>query len=541
MLTRALGIQRRALVRTIANIPDNSPRASENERWLSDLGTLAGGSIETEPIANSIEELDTYKLQGPDGGLYEVVSTPPDSKYIVVKSLLSNFTSVAYLQANKNRRVQQSNFVDLRIVKCKSGSGGNGVVSFFRDAGRSIGPPDGGDGGDGGSIYVQAVPGINTLTKMKTTYIAEDGANGGADQFDGAKGKDLLISVPIGTVIKWSLHPKVVRKFLQDTMAREPGSSIRSILNKNAVKIPCVGAAKMAITPKAIQLFRNSYKVGQGWIFKEKDEKYHLEKDWFQALNKKVSNYDREIMRNELADDTFPLFGLDLDKATTTPIRLLSGGKGGLGNMHFLTNLIRNPRFAKLGRAGIEQYFLFELKSLADLGLVGFPNAGKSTILNKISNATPKVGHWEFTTLNPTIGTINMGIDKPSFTVADIPGIIDDASNDKGMGLEFIRHIERSKGLVFVLSLEDLNPIDKLKTLVKELGGLDKVSEKNVLVVCNKADIDYEKPESFQKYLIVQQFCKSQNWDIIPISALKGENIDLLINKMAKCAGKLPV
>ena len=123
-----------------------------------------------------------------------------------------------------------------------------------------------------------------------------------------------------------------------------------------------------------------------------------------------------------------------------------------------------------MGRPGITANFLLELKLIADLGLVGLPNAGKSSLLRAISKARPRVGHWEFTTLQPTVGTIFTRIDKDPFTVADIPGIIKGASQNKGMGLDFLRHIERSGGLVFVVSLESANPVDDLKILLEEVG-----------------------------------------------------------------------
>lgn len=246
--------------------------------------------------------------------------------------------------------------------------------------------------------------------------------------------------------------------------------------------------------------------------------------------------YDHSLEQSELFNDQFPLAGLDLNQPMTKPVCLLKGGQGGLGNMHFLTNLIRNPRFSKPGRNGLEQHFLFELKSIADLGLIGLPNAGKSTILNKISNAKPKIGHWQFTTLSPTIGTVSLGFGQDVFTVADIPGIIQGASLDKGMGLEFLRHIERSNGWVFVLDLSNKNPLNDLQLLIEEVGTLEKVKTKNILIVCNKVDIDAEKSESFAKYLQVEKFSKSQGWDCVPISALREENIDVLKKKMFKCA-----
>ncbi|SCW03876.1 LAFE_0H00980g1_1 [Lachancea fermentati] len=522
--------------------PDNAPRASDNEEWLSRLSGSEhiGDRTNSNKLKHGIDlkESNSSSLSNSPARLnheIKIISTPPDTSYIHVKSPLSNFTSMSYLQSKKHRQTQLNGFVDIRMIKCRSGSGGNGVVSFFRDAGRAIGPPDGGDGGDGGSVYVQAVEGMNSLAKLRTTYIASDGENGASDQLDGARGKDVLISVPVGTIVKWCLEPKVVRQYV-DKMQQENSASLRQLLNEIMVSLQCTGRFAMDQKPSHIQLFRDSYEDGEGWLFKGKDREYHMQKEWFQELREKVKSYDYDLTETELQADRFPIFGIDLNTSTQKPICILKGGKGGLGNMHFLTNLIRNPRFAKCGRRGLEQYFMFELKSLADLGLVGLPNAGKSTILNQISNARPRIGHWQFTTTHPSIGTISLGINKPSFTVADIPGLIRGASLDKGMGIEFLRHIERSNGWVLVLSLENMHPEADLQILIEELGGIKRLQTKKILVVCNKADIDVENPNSKRKYDTIKSFCDTQGWDVVPISALKGENIDLLLEKMAKCA-----
>lgn len=512
--------------------PDNSPRAADNEQWLERLGSVKRRASKSKnPIIREASSLNKFPV--------EIVSTPPESPYIDIKASIGNFTSTKYLQGFNKQKHTQGNFVDIRVIKCRSGDGGDGIVSFFRDANRAVGPPNGGDGGDGGSVYVRASPGINSLAKLRTTYIAENGSNGATDQLDGSRGNDVLITVPVGTVIRWCLDPKDVREYILKKQQSSPGASLRDILNESKISMQCSGRYEYDTKPKDIQLFRNAYEPGKGWLFKGKDEAYHQSKDWFVSLSKQVEAYDHALYDSELSSDKFPLYGLDLSVPTENPICLLKGGKGGLGNMHFLTNLIRNPRFAKAGRRGLECPFLFELKSIADLGLVGLPNAGKSTILNRISNARPKIGHWEFTTLNPTIGTISTGVDKPSFTVADIPGIIEDAAQDKGMGLEFLRHIERSKGWVFVISIANENPLQDLHVLIQELGGMERVNAKNVLIVCNKADIDYENPQSVEKFLQVTQLCETNGWDSIPVSALKNENIDLLLDKMARCAGKL--
>lgn len=419
------------------------------------------------------------------------------------------------------QRIEQRTFVDLKIVKLSSGRGGNGCVSFLRDANRPVGPPDGGDGGNGGNVYVQAVPNMSSLHKTRLSYVASDGQSGTGEQLDGKSGTDVVLEVPVGTSMRWIPPPVTVR----ERMAEWAQEGARGAERLRQLAFRC----HMTADRRLLHLARNSYKPGGGWMFKERDEEFHRERDYFTELNQQVRSYDHELMAGELHGDVFPLQGLDFTEPSLQPVLVLAGGRGGMGNMHFLTRLVRNPRFSKVGRSGLTEHFLLELKLLADLGLVGLPNAGKLTFLRAISRARPRVGHWEFTTLQPTVGTIFPDILRAPYTVADIPGIIRGAAEDKGMGLDFLRHIERSGGLVFVVSLELEHPAQDLNTLITEVGPR-RMEGKKVLVVATKADTAADS----SKYRELQH----TGYPVVPICAPRGENIEVALQMMAAMVDK---
>lgn len=510
-LQTAAAYQRRLL----GALPEHSPHQSENEAWLDSLT----GEYDTPDVPQEFHTKSTVS-QVP----YTILRDHQNGEYdIALQFTHRDVYSSPFSTMNHKKRpkAEDQSFTDIRTLRLRSGRGGDGCVSFFRDAGRSVGPPDGGDGGRGGHIYIQAQEGLTSLNKLKQTYLAGDGYNGQSRQLDGSNGKDMIITVPIGTVVKWMPDPKWLKEQLDNT--------------QGIVEVDMTAREGSGYEPSLLQLERDDYTVGGGWLFKEKDkdEAWHRAKTHFNKLDKKVQKFDQKVINEEKYGDLIPLNGLDLSKPSETPMLFLRGGAGGLGNMHFLTNDIRNPRFCKKGRAPLEGYFLFELKLLADLGLVGLPNAGKSTLLRAISNATPRVGHWEFTTLQPSIGTIKLGVDKDSFTVADIPGIIKGASQNKGMGIDFLRHIERSGGLVFVVSLESKDPIKDLNILLEELG--DRVNNKRILIAATKADMD----GAYERFRLLRQFVESNGWKIVPVYAMQKENVGQLVLMMGECAGKL--
>jgi len=323
-------------------------------------------------------------------------------------------------------------FVDRIRITVKAGDGGDGCMSFRREKNIPFGGPNGGDGGSGGNILIVASTNEQSLVdfKFKRFYQGERGEHGRGSDQHGKCGKNLILKVPVGTIIK--------------------------DLDNN-----------------------------------------------------------KEII-------------FDLDEADKTYI-LAKGGRGGRGNIHFATSTNRAPRKREDGKEGETKNVEFELKTIADAGLVGYPNAGKSTFLGSVSSAKPKVAAYPFTTLHPMVGTIDFP-DYFRLTIADIPGLIEGAHDNIGLGHSFLKHIERTKVLVYVLDMsgrEGRDPHDDFLSLQNELELYMKgLSARPFIVLANKMDL----PESEDN---LASFIKEEcNVEVIPISAADKVNLDTVLSAL---------
>lgn len=339
-------------------------------------------------------------------------------------------------------------FADSAKVFIKSGKGGDGHVSFRRELYVANGGPDGGDGGRGGDIIFEVDDGLNTLTDFRHVrkYVAGSGEEGGKRRCHGADGKDLVIKVPEGTVIK----------------DFESGKVIADMSGENR----------------------------------------------------------REI--------------------------ILKGGKGGLGNMHFATSTMQVPKYAQPGQPAQELWVLLELKVIADVGLVGFPNVGKSTLLSRVSNARPKIANYHFTTLNPHLGVVDLG-EGAGFVMADIPGLIEGASEGIGLGHSFLKHIERTKVLIHVVdaaSTEGRDPVADIRAINKELEAYNpELLSRPQVIAANKVDAIYDDGEENPIDRLRREF-EPEGILVYPISAVSGQGVkDLLyhVNDLLKTVDRKPV
>ncbi|HEY8499024.1 MAG TPA: GTPase ObgE [Clostridia bacterium] len=332
-------------------------------------------------------------------------------------------------------------FADIAEIYVKAGDGGNGIVSFRREKYIPAGGPDGGDGGDGGNVILQADKKLRTLAdfRYKKHYKAERGADGGNKKCTGKKGEDLIIKVPVGTIVK----------------DKETGIII--------------------------------------------------------------------------AD-------LKCDKQTEV---IAKGGTGGKGNANFASPTRQAPNFAKNGTPGEEMWVILELKLLADVGLIGMPNVGKSTILSVVSSAKPKIADYHFTTLAPNLGVVSIG-EGESFVMADIPGLIEGAHKGSGLGHDFLRHIERTKLLIHVVDIsgiEGRDPVDDFHIINSELNQYSpELSRRPQVVAANKTDILADKKALERLVLEAGKL----GYKIFPISAATGNGIKELIRYVYEQVKRLP-
>ena len=339
-----------------------------------------------------------------------------------------------------------------------AGSGGHGCISFLREKFIEAGPANGGDGGSGGSIYIQAVRGETSLHKLarRSLLRAGRGKNGEGKSKGGVRGDDLLVQVPVGTVVR-----EVSR---HDPIAEEEEN-----------RMLCEGSEEAAEGETKGTWRRDK------WVLYPASTPSEYATAEFPPL-------PRPRKSNLAMAQSEPPIALDLSEPMEKPMLLAAGAMGGLGNPHFVTSANRRPKFATRGEEGMSVTIELELKLLADVGFVGMPNAGKSTLLRALSRSRARVGDWAFTTLQPNIGTMVLdnsqgrpqvqanrasGEPRTQILIADIPGLIPDAHLDKGLGLGFLRHVERAQVLAFVIDLSGGDAVEALKNLWKELGEFE--------------------------------------------------------------------
>lgn len=330
-------------------------------------------------------------------------------------------------------------FIDRAIITIKAGDGGNGITSFIHYKGKVSGGPDGGDGGKGGDIIFVADKNMSSLADYyyKTKYVAQNGEPGGSKDCFGKSGDDLVLKVPVGTVIKDRASGGIIADMFED------------------------GQAKV----------------------------------------------------------------------------VLVGGDGGKGNAKFANSRRHAPHFSQTGEKTETKQVVLELKTIADVGLVGFPNVGKSTILSRITRARPKIANYHFTTLSPNLGVCDYFDNQ--FVIADIPGLIEGASEGAGLGIEFLRHIERTRMLVHVIDIsgvEGRDPYDDYLKINAELKSYSKaLSKLKQIIVVNKLDIygAQEKLKEFKEKI-------GRKHRIVELSAITGDGLDKLKKVIYDTLVKLP-
>ncbi|MDF1826198.1 MAG: GTPase ObgE [Verrucomicrobiales bacterium] len=396
-------------------------------------------------------------------------------------------------------------FVDHIRIFAKAGDGGHGCTSFRREKHVPKGGPDGGDGGRGANVVLVVDHHTDNLKEFffRPNQKAERGVHGQGQRKTGKSGKDLILKVPAGTIV-YKTTPPVPKKKKDDE-------------------------------------FDEEFPEDGDWA-----GEFVTDKDGSQVLKEETPGETNALLEveapleeeEESGEAPHP-YGEKIADLTEIGQRyvLCEGGIGGKGNWNFRTDSNQAPIEFTMGEPGDEGWFNLELRRIADVGLVGFPNAGKSTLLGALSNAAPKVASYPFTTLKPMVGVV----DFPGFyraTVADIPGLIEGAHNNVGLGHDFLRHISRCSIFLFVVDtagVDQRDPISDIQILRKELRLYDEeLGEREWLIVANK--IDLEESEMYLSALKTR-FPKQE---IFPISAANGDGLEALREKLCSLVGKRP-
>lgn len=393
--------------------------------------------------------------------------------------------------------------MDFIRVKAKGGDGGNGCVSFQREKYLAKGPPNGGNGGRGGNVIIRASADESTLKRLGRMCTAKPGQSGLGGGRHGTTGEHLVIEVPIGTVVREVVNDE------EEVEEEEPVQDDEYELTEEEEKRK--REERWVLYPRAEPDAVRSGRVN----FFEQAEKLMDEEDKYYAWRLRTEK--KEPVEIDLTEDGQELV-------------LSRGGAGGYGNPYFLTTENRSPKWATRGRKGEMKEVELELKTIADIGLVGLPNAGKSTLLGAISNAHPKQANYAFTTLHPFVGTVDYA-DQYQLTVADIPGLIRGAHRNVGLGHAFLRHVERAKLLVYVIDVSGPNPYEDLKTLQYELEAYRPgLTKRQSLIVANKAD----KAGTAKDNLAQLQSQVEKSIPIIPVSARYEKNVIKLTSVLRK-------
>jgi GTPase len=387
-------------------------------------------------------------------------------------------------------------FVDEVRIHARAGHGGKGSVAFLREAFRPKGGPCGGNGGRGGHVILQADHDLNNLVAQfyQPRLLAEDGEHGMGKGMDGRAGRDLLVRVPCGTLV-WRLQPAMGIESAADSRSAEPP----------ATEDPR-GEERPRITASTTGRARLRYAGGERAAELDADEP---------DAGAGVCEAGRELV-GDLTEHGQQLV-------------LCQGGRGGLGNRNFATAARQAPRFAQPGEAGDEGDYLLELRLMADVGLVGYPNAGKSTLLTAISRARPKVAAYPFTTLHPQIGIVEYE-DWRRLVVCDVPGLVAGAHRNVGLGHAFLRHIQRCRVLVVLLDMaasDGRMPWDDYIQLISELELFDPaLLDRPRLVAANKMD------EPVAEVNLRKFKRRVPRTPVLPIAAAFGDGLERLLKAM---------